>query len=487
VDIIVGTDPSGAYNDLTIQATLSDGTVCFEKDVTVVQTINQTKLISCVESGKTVMFFAPELISIPSGGTDAQVINHALFYETLINELTIVEAGTNVSADDIIAGLFWDKITILNTEGVAFINQVGLKVTLGTEPGTVRITIKDTKGVILHQVEIVVLKRDGGLIITSILDTFDVPLPENRPTGYLDRLYSGLNPNPNGPNPTDLQVVIDTLISAPESLGLSLTKFIATLPFVPSNLQIVASPGFSLGGLNEEDREWLTLLFLSLSTNSDPPSTFANPSTFDPDLYRMLNELRFCYFIDDGLIDQFIEERNSLLVGNTLLDFPIQSFVVHIAIDGDIKSIPIIFPVDFPTQVASDNISVVPTGLTGGIGNNFVESALYARAGRTLTPYENALLKFSAPPFFSEVRFDIVNGNIQYNPVLGHTSDPEFLWPSHFVYQWDDGRKLYTNPTKHLQTGRRGPFAKFISVGSQTGDPAPGPQPSDTHKLSPNY
>jgi hypothetical protein len=89
------------------------------------------------------------------------------------------------------------------------------------------------------------------------------------------------------------------------------------------------------------------------------------------------------------------------------------------------------------------------------------------------------LLAFKAPPFFSEIRFDVAGAGVNYNPVLGHS--PAFTWPSQYVYRWDNVAQKYTNRVTHLQTGTRGPFPGFISVGNP-GDPPAGPQPSPTNQ-----
>jgi len=138
------------------------------------------------------------------------------------------------------------------------------------------------------------------------------------------------------------------------------------------------------------------------------------------------------------------------------------------------------------TEFFRDNVDVrPPTGVTGGKDESFIENAVYARAGPSLRVYEDAVVGFPAPAFFSEIRFDVNGDQLDFKPVVGHS--PSFTWPSHFVYRWNDEMEKYERQVDFDKsaTGTRGPFPGFTSVGSNPSDPPPGPQPSSTHKLSP--
>ena len=346
----------------------------------------------------------------------------------------------------------------------------------GTKSGRVNLEVryrcKSAQWSAYKVVAITVKAEDGGVIVTAIRP---VTVPA-RPAGVVGRLYPAGTPGIGGP--TDAQIVFDVSVSTPGSLGSFIITAVNALGILPAGATVAGSPGFTMATMTPADKQWMTLLFLSLSANPEPPLEFPEGFSYDVNLHRMVNELRFLYAIKAGKFATFTQKANQRVVGNTPFFLPGGVFYVQTTVN-----VPLIGPVTTALPLpslgsilalppVSGNLITPPSGLLGGTGSSFVENDLYTRAGPILQTYENAILGFKAPSFFGEARFDANGAMTDFNPVLGHS--PSHTWPSHYTYRWDRMAKKYVNRVSHLQTSPSGPFPGFITP--------TGPVPSPTHK-----
>jgi len=152
--------------------------------------------------------------------------------------------------------------------------------------------------------------------------------------------------------------------------------------------------------------------------------------------------------------------------------FPSLEFeIVTISGVDNTLGMPIILP-----QIDNDMAKLV-----GGNGETFLENALYGRAGSILRAYEKAILKIYAQAFFSEVRFEVSEDNIEFKPVVSHSDD--FVWPGHIVYDFEkdgDNKRFVRNKSKSVSQNSSGPFPGFLLPTG--GDPPFTFGPSTTHK-----
>jgi len=328
----------------------------------------------------------------------------------------------------------------------------------------------------------------GRLIVSFIAEGVTVP---ERPDNLIARYYPDA---PDEFNPSDGQLLYDFSVAVnPEAAQAGtgpfaplITAYVGTdeWEFVPTNTFTVEPEN----GITAEEREYFTRLLLEHSVDETPPEELSSDLN-NLIQFRVLNELLVAYQAHEGTFTQDVEVMsNQRLAGPTQLTLPAGTTISikYTNDDGDEVVDSNAFPMDLPGVIDGNILVTPPTGVVGGkASDEKVESLVYARAGPLLRTTEDFLLGFAAPAFFSEIKATVNAGELEFEPVLGHS--PDFTWPSHAIYEWLPEKGKYDQINVESQTGNRGPFPGFISVGAEPGDPAAGPQPSSTHRQSPNY
>ncbi len=359
----------------------------------------------------------------------------------------------------------------------AYIEVTGLQPSFSLDDTEFEVTYTTPSGgTCKKNIPLTVGKTDGGVIVSVIRPVNEGP----RPAGMVARLGY-----PAGSNPSNQQIAVDVGLNTPGGFGATIAGVISTIlvvnGLIAPGTTFTGTPTFTMAAATPADREWITLLLLRYSPNPRPPTSLDPGFVIPTDEHRMVNELRFCYFAQNG---QFVRYRtlvNRQIVGDTPFTIPMGASLVRVYVNPPgggapaAITVPTLVPISYTLR--GNLITNTCTGLTGGLNQNFVRNAMTVRASPALATYEAFVLGFGAFDFFSRVKFNVEPGSDFITPqwIMGHS--PTFRWPWHYVYRWQDNQGKYTPGFEFPATGTRGPFPGFISLGGP-GDPPAGPQPS---------
>lgn len=310
-------------------------------------------------------------------------------------------------------------------------------------------------------------QRMGTLVICTI--AADGSWPGSRPDGILGRMNY-----PEDESPSDDQMIQDLLLNT------SAADIITTalIPVIPFGYQVDASRG-KLTNLTVDDRKWLTVLLLSRSTNSEPPSflTYEALETFLDDTrftYRLANELSIEAVAYAGTYGHNVPGQNVLRrqakLGQTTIQFwdDVKVHMKHLFLPNFAvplgKDFANICYRGFATLAVHNAAGAYHDQLIGGQkGTTYIVNTCSGHAGRLLRSVEAPILQQQAPDFYIKIFYRVPSHNpYTFEVDFMYSGYPSTVWPTMFEYDYNFEKARYERTQTRHQSAT--PFDGFLSI-----------------------
>lgn len=336
-----------------------------------------------------------------------------------------------------------------------------------------------------YNAEMVQAQQLGTLMVSTIQDGGD-SWPGNAPTG----IYKRLGYPTNTFDPSGDQIAFDILLNTPVSAIFNAGIAIILLTrAIPVDYEKDMSRG-DISGLTEEDRKYITMVFLKRSSNPDPED-FMTYNELDEYMsftnrfgWRLINEfsIEACAYdskFGHSVAGKNVQRRQSK-IGNTRLK-------LTEPVDLRLIIYPSIPALSFPVTITLDEgwVNPIITGMGtvfendpggghdlmigGAKGSLSIYNICAGRAGWLLRQVETPLLRRTPPDFSSWIIYRADGDAVTRRRRLSAwTNDvielnTERTWPSGFEFHYDWDLQFYEKKKTHSQMST--PFDGFLTLG----------------------
>lgn len=335
-----------------------------------------------------------------------------------------------------------------------------------------------------YNAELTPADKLGTLLITTIKD-MGGSWPGTPPPGVFQRLgYPASDYDPTGD-----QIAFDILLNTPVAELFNAAIALAVqLRGLPLDWAKDTNRG-SLATLTEEDRKYVTMVFLKRSANPDPQEFLthegldAYTSFTNRFGYRLINELSVEASAYQSAFGHNVTGRNLLRrqskIGNTRLTIAEPVDLRLIIYPGTAAAYPVTITLDEgwvnPIITGMGTIFQNDPGgghdrlIGGATGSDNVYNVTAGRAGWLLRQVEEPLLRRTPPDFFSWIIYHAKDNSVSRGRRLSAwtNSVPEVnvtrTWPAAFEYHYEWGLQFYERKQSHSQMET--PFLGFLLLG----------------------